>query len=84
MKTDRKEIDEGTGYIDYREPVIRYTSEAAKGRHPAWTEFKDAVVTHDDEGRYSVSPIKAGAVYRQSPEPAARLHSRGERRVVKR
>ena len=29
-------------------------SEDVTGRHPAWTEFKDAVVTHDGEGRYTV------------------------------
>ncbi len=49
---------------DHRHPLptlpARLT-EAAKGRHPAWTEFKDAVVTHDDEGRYSVSLYKSSS-----------------------
>jgi len=33
-------------------------TEDVKGRHRAWTEFKDAVITRDDGGHYTVSPYK--------------------------
>ncbi len=33
-------------------------TEDVPGRHKAWTEFKDAVVTFDEEVNYSVSPYK--------------------------
>ena len=29
-------------------------TENVKGRHPAWTEFKDATLSQDPEGRYTV------------------------------
>lgn len=47
---------------DCRHPlptVPAVLTEPVKGRHPAWTEFKDAVVAHGDEGRYSVSLYKS-------------------------
>ncbi len=33
-------------------------TEDVKGRHRAWTEFKDAVITGNDGGHYAVSPCK--------------------------
>jgi molybdopterin molybdotransferase len=32
--------------------------EDVKGRHPAWTEFKDAVLSRDKMGKYSVRLYK--------------------------
>jgi molybdopterin molybdotransferase len=32
--------------------------EDVKGRHPAWTEYKDAVLERDKEGKYSVRLYK--------------------------
>ena len=32
--------------------------ENVKGRHPAWTEFKDAVLSRDAKGNYSVRLYK--------------------------
>jgi molybdopterin molybdotransferase len=42
---------------DYRHPlrtVFARLTEDVKGRHPAWTEFKDATLSCDAEGNYSV------------------------------
>jgi len=59
---------------DQRHPlptVPARLAEAVKGRHPAWTEFKDAVVTHDGEGCSSVS------IYRSRSRLQAIARARG-------
>jgi molybdopterin molybdotransferase len=35
--------------------------EEVKGRHPAWTEFKDAVLTRDSAGNYTVKLYKSAS-----------------------
>jgi molybdopterin molybdotransferase len=46
---------------DARQPLPTVSArlmENVKGRHPAWTEFKDAVLTRDSKGNYSVRLYK--------------------------
>ncbi len=38
--------------------VTAKLTEDVKGRHPAWTEFKDALVTLDAGGNFMVTPYK--------------------------
>jgi molybdopterin molybdotransferase len=46
---------------DTRQPLPTVSArlmENVKGRHPAWTEFKDAVLSRDSKGNYSVRLYK--------------------------
>jgi molybdopterin molybdotransferase len=49
---------EGDSHHPLKTVPARLT-EDMKGRHPAWTEFKDVVVTHDGDGNYEAAPFKA-------------------------